>query len=244
MNKFLYFIFFLFASFVVKAQESLDTLKIQVDTATIAKKTFDKNFKSNYTERDFKYDPLTNEKNTWDRFVDWINQLLEKLFGVGNKASSSELTGIILKILAAAIVLFVIYRIVKAIINKEGQWIFGKDSHKKNIHYSDLEKNIHLVDFEKLIQTSRQNGQKRLIIRYYYLWLLKTMAQHYFIKWDIEKTNSDYLAELQLPKHKEEFAYLSYLYNYIWYGEFDINETTFQTAENRFKKALSTFSNE
>jgi hypothetical protein len=109
---------------------------------------------------------------------------------------------------------------------------------KRTVHYSDIEKNIHLLDFEKLIKESLASGEKRTAVRYYYLWLLKTMAEHNYIEWDIEKTNSDYLYELQKPAHKEEFTYLSYLYNYIWYGEFEINDTTFNKAENRFKNAL------
>lgn len=69
------------------------------------------------------------------------------------------------------------------------------------------------------------------------------MAQHNHIKWDIEKTNTDYFYELKNQAHKDEFGYLSYVYNYIWYGEFEIDENTFVKAEQRFKKALKTFSN-
>ena len=56
--------------------------------------------------------------------------------------------------------------IIKAIIAKEGQWIFGKNAHKKTIYYSDIEKNIHLLDFEKLIKESIAAGEKRIAIRY------------------------------------------------------------------------------
>ena len=88
-----------------------------------------------------------------------------------------------------------------------------------------------------------QSGEKRLTIRYYYLWLLKIMAQKQIIEWDIEKTNSDYLYELKDQAQKEDFTYLSYLYNYIWYGEFEMDETTFAKAKNDFEKSIKTFSN-
>ena len=149
----------------------------------------------------------------------------------------------LLRIIGVAVIIVVIYLIVKAIINKEGQWIFGKNANKRNVYYSDLEKNIHLLDFEKLIKESLEAGEKRTAVRYYYLWLLKTMAQHNYIEWDIEKTNSDYLYELQQPIHKEEFMYLSYLYNYIWYGEFEIDDIVFRKTQNRFKNALKMFGN-
>lgn len=246
MNKFLIYIVVLCSSFYLQAQDSLASAPakiIKIDSSSITKQTFAKNFKAKYQDSAFIYEFKTAEKNAWDHFKEWLAQLFQRLFQFSDNETSQNAALIFIKIIAGAIVIFVIYLIVKAIINKEGQWIFGKDSHKKTIQYSEIEKNIHLVDFEKLIQESLKNGDQRLSIRYYYLWLLKTMAQHHYIKWDIEKTNSDYLYELQNQIHKDEFAYLSYLYNYIWYGEFAIDENTFSKAENRFEKAIKTFSN-
>jgi len=216
---------------------------IQIDSDTIAAKTFPKNFKKKYTSSEFIYEPKAPERGIWDNIKEWIANFLRKIFSFNDPKKSITVAVIVLRILAVLIVIAVIYLIVKALINKEGQWIFGKNANKRNVQYSDIEKNIHLLDFEKLIRESIQTGEKRVAIRYYYLWLLKVMAQHNYIEWDIEKTNSDYLYELRNPAHREDFTYLSYLYNYIWYGEFEIDETSFVKAENRFKKSLKTFSN-
>lgn len=255
MNK-IFFIFFLII-FNANAQDSLAVAKtpkansiqytekdIQTDSDKIEAKTFSKDFQKKYTDSDFVYEQKAPEKNLWDHFTDWLANILRKLFTFDNPKTAINVVGFVLKTLAFLAVIFVIYLIAKALINKEGKWIFGKDSNKKVIHYTDLEKNIHLLDFEKLIAESLQKGEKRLCIRYYYLWLLKVMAQNHYIEWDIEKTNSDYLYEIFNPAHKERFSYLSYLYNYIWYGEFEIDELTFEKAENSFKNAIKTFSNE
>ena len=37
---------------------------------------------------------------------------------------------------------------------------------------------------------------------------------------------------------RDEFAYLSYLYNYIWYGEFELDEATFEKAKTAFEKTI------
>ena len=154
--------------------------------------------------------------------------------------ASVDIVVTILKFLAMLIILFVIYLIVKSILNKEGQWIFGKNSDKKIINYAEIEKNLQLVDFEKLIKNTLESNEKRLAIRYYYLWLLKKMAEKEIIEWDAEKTNSDYLNEIQNPYQKDNFAYLSYLYNYIWYGEFELDENTFDRAIATFEKTIQT----
>ncbi|MEP6805915.1 MAG: DUF4129 domain-containing protein [Flavobacterium sp.] len=256
MNRVLIILSFFFFSGISHAQDSLATAEpfsinsikytekdIRIDSDTVEAKTFSKNFKKKYTDSDFVYEQKAPEKSFWQRFIEWLAYIYRSIFRGQSAQSSVDFIQLFLRAIAVLIIVFVIYLIAKAIINKEGQWIFGKNSKKRNINYSDIEKNIHLLDFEKMIQESIQSGEKRIAVRYYYLWLLKVMAQNHYIEWDIEKTNSDYLYELQNPNHKEEFTYLSYLYNYIWYGEFEIDETSFIKAENRFKNAIKTFSN-
>lgn len=257
MNRFFFVLFFLLFCSIFNAQDSLTyedppkiaTIKytekdIQIDSSTVEARTFEKNFKKKYTDSDFIYETKPAEKTWWDSFKEWLASILRKIFTFSNPQASLNFVAMLFKIVAILIIIVVIYLIVKALINKEGQWIFGKNAQKRTIYYSDAEKNIHLLDFEKLIKESISSGQKRIAVRYYYLWLLKIMAQNHYIEWDIEKTNSDYLYELKNPVHKEEFNYLSYLYNYVWYGEFEIDETIFIKTENRFKKAIKTFSNE
>lgn len=253
MNKLLLIVFFLFCS-KVGATDSLALAKeekivftekdILVDSAAIEAKSFPKNFKKKYTDEAFIYEFKTPEKNAWDRFKEWLAGILKNLFSFSSNEASLNFVGILLKVIAVLIVIFVIYLIVKALMNKEGQWIFGRNSDKKGMNYTEIEKNLHLVDFEKLIKETLASGEKRLCIRYYYLWLLKKMSEKHLIVWDVEKTNSDYLYELQNQSQKEDFAYLSYLYNYIWYGEFELDEATFEKAKNAFETTIKSIGNE
>ncbi len=228
MNKIFFILTFLFYCSISIAQDSSSTVEapkvesvkysekdIQVDSNSIEAKKFKKDFKNKYKDSDFVYEVKAPEKTAWDNFKEWLASIFRSIFTFKDPETSLNIVVIFLKVIAALIIIFVIYLIVRAIIAKEGQWIFGKNAHKKTIYYSDIEKNIHLLDFEKLIKESIASGEKRIAVRYYYLWLLKVMAQNQYIEWDIEKTNSDYLYELQRPVHKEEFTYLSYLYNYI-----------------------------
>jgi hypothetical protein len=78
-----------------------------------------------------------------------------------------------------------------------------------------------------------------LATRYYYLWLLKTLSDRNIIEWDIEKTNGDYLNEISNLELKNEFQFLSYVYEYSWYGEFNLNETDFEKTEIAFLKLIT-----
>lgn len=238
----------LLLSFVAKAQDSLAVAKtkkiiftekdIAIDSASITKITFSKNFKKKYTDDAFVYEEKTEEKNAWDRFKEWLARIFQNIFNFSSEHTSMNVVVFILKTLAVLVVGFVIYLIAKAILNKEGQWIFGKNSNKKVIYDTDIEKQLFVTDFEKLIKETLASGQNRLSIRYYYLWLLKKLSEKNLIEWDLEKTNTDYLYEIKNEAHKENFAYLSYLYNYIWYGEFELDQTTFDKAKTAFEKTI------
>ncbi len=216
---------------------------IKTDTLTVAVRTFDKNFKKRYTDSDFVYEYKMPVKNAWDRFLDWLSNLFDSLFRFSTNGVSGTVVGIIFKIVMFGIIGFAIYLIVKSILNKEGQWIFGKNNAKKVILYNDVEKNLHLIDFDKLIANCLQNNENRLAIRYYYLYLLKKMSAAGILVWDIEKTNTDYLYEIKNEADKTQFEYLSYLYNNIWYGEFELDQQTFDKAKTAFENALKTNSN-
>ena len=253
MNKFFLILLFLI-SFNLEAQDSVpksEKIKthfteknIIVDSDSILAKSFPTNFKKKYTDTDFIYEFKAPEKNAWDRFKEWLANILKNLFSFSSNEASLSAAEILLKGLAIAIVIFVIYLIVKSVMNKEGQWIFGRNSDKKIINYTEIEKNLQLVDFEKLIKNTLKSGEKRLSIRYYYLWLLKKMSNKEIIVWDIEKTNSDYFYEIKNQETKDNFAYLSYLYNYIWYGEFDLDDETFEKAKAAFEKSIKSLGNE
>lgn len=248
-NKGLLLVFF-FACLQVLGQDTLvmeteafEKIKytesdIQVDTSLVEQRTFETTFKEKYQDDDFIYEQKVSETNWWERFKEWLADFFRRLFNFSNDTVSMQFVEILIKAVAIVLLVFVIYLIVKSIMNGEGQWIFGKSSDKKVINYEEIEKNIHLVDFEKLIKDTLKSGEMRLSIRYYYLWLLKKMAEKSLIEWDVEKTNTDYLYEIKNLEFRTQFEYVSYLYDYIWYGEFELDEVTFQKAKAAFEKTI------
>ena len=239
MNKFLTILFFITA-FCFGQNDSLRPITdVKYDTETIKSKKLDPKFKEEYTSNEFLYEQKVDDTklSAWNRFWKNVGDFFRDLFDFSNAQGTLSGLEILMKVIAFLIIGFVIYMIVKIIINKEGGWVFGKSS--KTINVSELvEENIHNVDFNKLISTSKSDKEYRNSIRYYYLWLLKSMSDKKVIEWDIEKTNSDYLYEIKNTETKSEFQFLSYIYEYCWYGEFAISEADFQKAEKSFLKAI------
>jgi uncharacterized protein DUF4129 len=246
LNKF-YFIFFFFIlsfsgnhtalAFAKNAPpiaHSKPEKPLLIAHSSVEKPTFP-DLKKKYDSGEFVYEVRSKKKNAWDRFLEWLREIFGSNDGNNNSGNGLNL---FLNITAGLIILFVIFLIAKAIMNKEGKWIFGKSSDRNILRYDEIEKDLQSVDFEKLIRETQISGEKRLMIRYYYLWLLKKMSAQGYIEWDPEKTNSDYLDELKQADFKTDFEYLSYLYNYIWYGEFDLDEQALFKAAQAFEKTI------
>lgn len=219
----------------VKTEIVSDTLN--VDTSEISPRNFD-NLKEKYSVDDFVYERTIEKSGWWSRFKQWVSDKFQSLFSIKNQGQASRATDLAIKIGGVLLFILVIYFIFKAVMNKEGAWVFGKSSDKSIIQVTDIETNIHATDFKNLIQEAENNSNYRLAIRYYYLWLLKNLSSAEIIHYDVEKTNNDYRNEIEASEIKDEFTYTSYLYNYIWYGEFDVNDEQFSKAKNAFVKFL------
>lgn len=221
-----------------QAEETNNVITIADSSDVYVEREFQEGFKDNYTDDEFEYEPKTKAKNAWDRFWDSVAKFFDDLFGrkKGNSGGLSVLNTLGY-ILAGAIVIFAVYMIVRSILDKESGWIFGKSS--KKITAEDItEENIQQLDAKALVEKTIESGNYRLAVRYYYIWVLKELSEREAIKWHPDKTNSDYYYEIKNSELREEFQYLSYLYDYIWYGEFTIDEEAFNKVQSAFRKTL------
>lgn len=223
---------------VIVPKIAKDSDVILIDSSDVEQVHFIKNFKENYNDNSFIYDEVAPVKSLWERLKEWIVEWLNRTFDVQDSERAMTILDYAINVIAVILILLVVYLIAKALLNKEGTWIFGSKSDANLIRYDEIERNLHLVDFEKLIKQSIQSGEQRLSIRYYYLFLLKKLSEKELIEWDVEKTNSDYIYEIKSPQLKANFEYLSYLYNYIWYGEFDISQQEFDKAKKAFDTTI------
>ena len=244
-NKFFYLLV-LFSITFSNAQEEVDSLAIRSKENTayynISKpkeKKFEVNFQTKYKSDAYNYQPKLENKqlSAWEKFKKKISDFFSRLFSFSDNGKVFSTLEIIMKILGFAIIGFVIFVIIKLIINKEGGWVFGRKNKKLAVGKM-AEDNIHFINFKDEIATSKLNNDYRIATRYYYLWLLKSLSDKSIIDWDIEKTNTDYVAEINNLELKKEFEFLSYIYDYCWYGEFELTSENFEKAENHFINAI------
>ena len=90
-------------------------------------------------------------------------------------------------------------------------------------------------DFLRMAGEMAEKGDYRSALRYRYLHLIQLLAAGKLIIWKPDKTNHDYLRELAGTPVREAFRYMTYLFNYTWYGHFDLDEGTYARAVESLK---------
>ena len=112
---------------------------------------------------------------------------------------------------------------------------FSKEN-KNTVSLSEEEHIIKNENIQQLIKNALADKNYRLAIRYYYLHILKLMSEKELIDWQLQKTNVDYEKELLGSKFSDPFHTITRLYDYVWYGEFHVDEDIFEKHKADFAK--------
>ena len=89
-------------------------------------------------------------------------------------------------------------------------------------------------DFTALIREAIKGGNYRLAIRYQYLQTLHKLAGKNLVELAVDKTNYQYVREIANQNYQNDFAALTLNYEYVWYGEFNIDENIYRKMEPGF----------
>ncbi|WP_419868925.1 DUF4129 domain-containing protein [Chryseobacterium sp. CT-SW4] len=198
-------------------------------------KKFKENFQSKYKGNEFDYSTSKPRESFWQKLERKIARIIQSIFGVESLMTSAKITSLIIRLFAIILVGFLLYFIVKYLLSKEGNFFFGKKNKKVVINEEELHENIHEINFPESIANFERTGDFRSAIRYQFLFVLKKLSDKKLITWNPEKTNKDYVEELKVSHLKEEFSGLSYIFDYVWYGEFNINEQEYLKFKNQYQ---------
>ncbi len=194
------------------------------------KRSIDEVLKDKYTGKQYEYkDDLKEEKEE-------VQQVHSSSSGIALGKGFSFFMSVIFPTLLVVVVVLIVLKYlmnINLISWKRIPKIKATVSKKENV-----EENFDESDFEALLKEAIKNQNYRLAIRYYYLTLLKKLNHKKLIEYHKDKTNSDYLFEIEDQKIRSEFSYLSYVYTYIWYGEFQINREKFQSIQVKYQSFL------
>jgi len=144
---------------------------------------------------------------------------------------SSGITKIIFWSLAIFFVVFIIYKLFFT----EGFLQRQSARSPVNLLATEEEDVKGTTDYDKQVVLAVNNKNYRLATRYLYLQSIQKLKNAGAIIFAADKTNSQYLYELNDKPYKQEFTTLTLNYEYVWYGEFLIDEGAFAKLQQQFK---------
>jgi len=163
----------------------------------------------------------------WEQFKRWFWQQGRKFF-------SSRANEIFWRLFSYALVAAALIFVIAQLLKTEVRGLLFNRGERFAGNFHESAENIHALDFDRLLAEAIQQQRYRVAVRWSYLALLKKLADKNLIEWRLEKTNHDYLAELKPPELRPVFAEATRLFEYIWYGEFAVQEADFKQMQDYF----------
>jgi hypothetical protein len=195
---------------------------IKVDSSVVAIRNFNSAALKKYSSDDeFVYKQTSEGLSFIQRFILWFRQLFN------NKAyqqTNYDFYEYLYIGLAAVVIVFIALRFNQ--INITG--MFKREAKKTEIPYGESLENIHEISFDDEIMKAISARNYRLAVRLLYLRSLKQLNDAQLIHWQIEKTNTTYLTELTDTDIRQSFGLLTTQFEYVWYGDFAVNQDSFQ----------------
>lgn len=210
---------------------------LQYDESDVTQTPLDRNQIQDYKgDPDFNYKEALPEDNWWTRFKQKLNEIwaaFVRWLSGGEEAVGiwGFLVRILPYLLMAGLLALLVYIFMKI---DSGNLLMEKIKAPETL-LSDDEELIQRKDLQDLIDQALAAGNHRLAIRFYYLLVLQKLSGKDLINWQVQKTNHEYIFEIEDQELRSDFRKITAIYDYIWYGNFEVDETAFAKAETTFK---------
>lgn len=146
---------------------------------------------------------------------------------------------VLMYLVIIGILAYVIYRVAFS-----GSFSSSKKVKKtKVITLENLEEHIHETELERFLREALEQDNMKQALRVQYLMILKQISDNGWINWKREKTNGEYLQEMFARPEFGEFRQLTLIFERVWYGTYDLNESEYQSLSPRFKSYLQKITN-
>ncbi|QXP78654.1 MULTISPECIES: DUF4129 domain-containing protein [Winogradskyella] len=240
MLTFRWFLFCFCIGLFSMAQQNQQSVKFD-DTSVEKQSITEDHLKTYKADKEFNYTEAVAEENFIDKAYRWFQNILRKfweaIFGVG---TATGFLYFVFRILPYLLLAFLIFLLVRFFLKVNSNNLIVKSRKQGSILFTEEEQIIKNEDIPSLIQEAVNQNNYRLAIRYYYLLSLKHLTESDSISWKPQKTNEDYINEISIDHLKTEFKNITRIYDYVWYGEFNIDAIKFETLRLPFEHLNNT----
>ena len=203
----------------IAQQQAVD---FPADSAEISIRTIDaETFQSLTSDREFEYNEVPEDPDSlWSRIRAWVFDLLQKLF-------ENQWASIFIRIAFIAIFAVVLISVINQFLGGNLTSSFSGKNPERQFSLNVTEHDLAQKDYDTWLQSALSENNYKDAVRILYLKTLQELNKLELISWKADKTNSDYMQELTGHPAKSTFGRLTYMYEYVEYGDFEIGEHGF-----------------
>lgn len=193
------------------------------------------------SDKDFNYLEVEAEESILDKIIRWLRNALRKfweaIFGAG---TAQGFLYFVFQVLPYLLLAFLIFLLVRFFLKVNSNKLIYNDKQNGSVLLTEEEDIIKNEDIPALIKEAINQQNYRLAIRYYYLLSLKHLTESESIDWQPQKTNEDYIKELKKDNLINGFKNITRIYDYVWYGEFNVDALKFENLKQPFENLNTT----
>lgn len=205
----------------------LNILIIDFSEITISKPTLQQE-KKVFDDNQLHYNVNTKyEPGFFDRFLNWLSRLI---FGDNNYDNLVLTRKTIMWIIIVISIGVVIWLLTKTDLTR----LIKPESKMTSFNFNELTDDLSTINFDKMITESEKNNDLRSAIRWHYLRTLFLLEKNNYLTFEPSKTNIDYKNDLKKTPFQNDFVALSRIYEYVWYGKFEIDQIKYQEFNKEF----------
>lgn len=186
-------------------------------------------------DQDHMYKPMDIEKNFLEKISDWISekwqQFLEWTFG---EKKGSELFIFFIEYFPYLLLFIAILIIIRLLYGYDVFKRLSDEQRPPRVQLSDDEQVVKSANISQHVHDAIENKAFRSAIRYMFLNTLRQLDLMGHINYVKNKTNDDYVHEIKRDRLKQTFQELEYYYDFIWYGQYPIDEPFFRELQAKF----------
>jgi hypothetical protein len=175
--------------------------------------------------------------------VSWMDKLwfdiTEFIDNVFSKVASSGALSFVVIVLCILLVCLLLMKLLRV----DYRTVLGK----KKLDTPEIDiytENVHKMNFDALIANALKNKDYRSAVRFIYLKNLKLLSDKEIITWNAYKTNYSYQYEISNNNLRAKFLETTLIFDYVWYGEFPVEEPRFSEIYSRMNDLSNMIDNE
>jgi hypothetical protein len=162
----------------------------------------------------------------WERFKEWLRELLKEFFG---SDTANFFTRNVFYILVAVVLVFAIY-----ILSKGGLRRVFHGAPRSVGEVVSATEDIREMDLNALIAEAENSGDLQRAVRLHYLLVLRKLVDAGVLHWSPDHTDRDYMAQIGDADLRSRFSHLALVFQWVWYGHAELYAARYAHYRARF----------